>query len=212
MPNAVLSYPGRSLAVSTFTAAAVLAAWFAIVLWLGAGGVLSRPAGTPPLPLLAAVALPLVVFAVLFRWSDAFRRFVLSIDLRLVTALQAWRFAGFGFVALYAYDVLPGIFAFPAGLGDMAIAAAAPWMALHLSRDAGFAASQAFRSWNWLGILDLVVAVSIGGLHSFLAAGSPGEVTTGPMAQLPLVLIPAYFVPIFIMLHITALYRARTRS
>jgi hypothetical protein len=29
------------------------------------------------------------------------------------------------------------------------------------------------------------------------------------MAQLPLVLIPAYFVPIFIMLHFTALFQAR---
>jgi hypothetical protein len=29
------------------------------------------------------------------------------------------------------------------------------------------------------------------------------------MAQLPLVLIPAYFVPIFVTLHLTALFQAR---
>jgi hypothetical protein len=29
------------------------------------------------------------------------------------------------------------------------------------------------------------------------------------MAQLPLVLIPAYFVPLFIMLHLAALFQAR---
>jgi hypothetical protein len=40
-------------------------------------------------------------------------------------------------------------------------------------------------------------------------AGLIGNVTTGPMAQLPLVLIPAYMVPFFIMLHFTALAQAR---
>ena len=29
------------------------------------------------------------------------------------------------------------------------------------------------------------------------------------MAQMPLVLIPAYFVPLFVMLHIVALFQAR---
>jgi hypothetical protein len=32
------------------------------------------------------------------------------------------------------------------------------------------------------------------------------------MARLPLVLIPAYFVPLFVMLHLTALFQARRRS
>ena len=36
-----------------------------------------------------------------------------------------------------------------------------------------------------------------------------GKITTGPMAQLPLVLIPAYFVPIFVMLHLAAFFQAR---
>jgi hypothetical protein len=65
-----------------------------------------------------------------------------------------------------------------------------------------------FVVWNLLGILDLVVAVSLGGLNSALASGVAGEVTTGPMAQL-LVLIPAYLVPLFIMLHLAALFRSR---
>jgi hypothetical protein len=37
-------------------------------------------------------------------------------------------------------------------------------------------------------------------------------VTTGPMAQLPLVLIPAYLVPLFVMLHLAALFQARRQA
>jgi hypothetical protein len=67
--------------------------------------------------------------------------------------------------------------------------------------------------WNLLGILDLVVAVSAGALSSGFIAGLVGKVTTAPMALLlPLVLIPAYFVPLFIMLHLTALFQTRRQA
>jgi hypothetical protein len=65
----------------------------------------------------------------------------MAVDLPLLTAVQAWRFAGFGFLALFVYGVLPGIFAWPAGLGDMMIGLTAPWVALALARRPAFAAS-----------------------------------------------------------------------
>jgi hypothetical protein len=108
--------------------------------------------------------------------------------------------------------VLPGAFAWPAGLGDIAIGVTAPWVARALVRRLGFATSRVFVAWNLLGILDLVVAVSVGGLSSALASGVAGEVTTAPMAQLPLVLIPAYLVPLFVMLHLAALFQARRQA
>ena len=64
-------------------------------------------------------------------------------------------------------------------------------------------------AWNLFGILDLVVAVSTGALSSGFVFGLAGKVTTAPMAQLPLVFIPAYFVPLFIMFHLAALFQAR---
>ena len=65
-----------------------------------------------------------------------------------------------------------------------------------------------FLVWNLLGILDLIVAVTTGVLSSGLAVGVAGEITTAPMALLPLVLIPAYFVPIFVMLHLAAIFQS----
>ena len=139
----------------------------------------------------------------------AFRNFVLTIDLRLVTGIQAWRFAGLGFLALNTHGVLPGLFTWPAGLGDMAIGLTAPWIVLALIRVPGFAASRLFVVWNLPGIMDLAVAVSTGAIASAMATGAAGEITTAPMAQLPLVLIPAFLVPFFIMLHLAALVQAR---
>lgn len=53
------------------------------------------------------------------------------------------------------------------------------------------------------------MAVSTEAILSALATGAAGEITIAPMAHLPLVLIPALFVPFFVMLHLTALYQAR---
>jgi hypothetical protein len=188
--------------------AAALVIWLAIILALGSLGASVSPLGTVPLRIVIAVAAPLIVFLVTYSMSAPFRTFVLSSDIALATALQPWRFAGFTFLALYAQDVLPGVFSWPAGLGDMAIGITAP-LALALVRQPHFATSRFFIVWNLLGILDLVIAVSIGAATTILATGAPGELTVAPMAQMPLVMIPAYFVPLFIMLHLTALFQAR---
>ena len=186
-----------------------LAAWLALVFILGWEGSFVRPPGSPPLPILFAVTVPLLVFAGAFLWSRAFRELVLTVDLRLVTGIQAWRFAGLAFLALYTYGILPGVFAWPAGLGDIAIGLTAPWMMLALLRSPAFAGGPMFKAWNLLGIADLVVAVSTGALVSSLATGAAGEITTAPMARLPLVVIPAFLVPVSTMLHLTALFQAR---
>jgi hypothetical protein len=187
----------------------VLTVWLALIFFLASSNMFVRPPGALPLPILVAVTVPIIAFLATFWMLRAFRDFVLTIDPILLTAIQAWRFVGLGFLALYAHGVLPGIFAWPAGVGDMAIAITAPWLTLALIRRPNFAGSKIFRVWNVLGILDLVVAVSAGALSSALALGSPGEISTAPMASLPLVVIPAYLVPIFIMAHLAALFQAQ---
>jgi hypothetical protein len=183
-----------------------LAVWGAAVLGLGAAGAFVRPPGQPPLPIVVGATLPLAIFAAVYLGSRAFRDFVLSADLRLVAALQAWRWAGLGFLSLWAYGVLPGLFAWAAGLGDMTVGFTAPWIVLALARDRAFAGTRRFALFNWFGILDLTVALSLGGLSSVILRGGA---SMAPMAQLPLVLIPAFMVPLFLILHITALLQAR---
>jgi hypothetical protein len=190
----------------------LLAVWFVVVFALGANGAFLRPLGAPPIPIAIGAAGPVILFLVAYSIWPALRAFVLSLDLTLLSTIQAWRAGGLTFLAMYAYGLLPGVFAWPAGLGDIAIGVTAPWIVLALVRRPGFAASRVFEVWNYLGILDLVVAVSVGGLSAVLASRISAEVTTAPMTRLPLVLIPAYLVPLFLILHLSTLFQVRRQT
>jgi hypothetical protein len=80
---------------------------------------------------------------------------------------------------------------------------------LALRRQPAFAAGRLFRVWNLLGILDLVVAVGLGAMSSVLGIGISAEITTFPMGESPLVLVPTFLVPLFVMLHLASLLQAR---
>lgn len=213
MSNATLFQPGRAqlpgASPMPLRVGAMLAVWLVIVVSLGARGMFTTAPGTPPLPILLGVAVPLLMFVAAWRVSPAFRDYLLAADLRFLVAVQGWRAGGFAFLALWAHGILPGMFAWPAGLGDIAIGLTAPWVLAALLRRPDYAVSRTFAAWNLFGMLDLIVAVGLGGLSAFLATGAAGEITTRPMALMPLILIPAYLVPIFLMLEITALLQAR---
>jgi hypothetical protein len=189
-----------------------LALWFGVVFLLASQGAFVGSANSPPLPIFFGVTIPLALFlAAYFRWKS-FREFILAADLRFVAAIEGWRWGGLGFLSLYANGILPGLFALPAGLGDMAIGITAPWIVISLVRNPLFAGSRRFVIWNILGIADFVVAVSTATLSSGAFPGIIaliGNVTTSPMTRLPLVLIPTFMVPFFTMLHLTALFQAR---
>jgi hypothetical protein len=208
LPRSVESQPS-GLSGIRLSVILVLIAWFTLVVSLGAVGAFVARPGTPPVGIAIGVGAPLLLFFAGLRLSRSFRDFVLSLDLRFIAGIQAWRWAGLGFLDLYAYNVLPGIFALPAGLGDMAIGFTAPWMILGLVRQPDFAGSARFIRWNVLGILDLVVALTIGTVTATLSTGAAGEISTAPMATLPLLLIPAFLVPLFLMLHTAALMQSR---
>jgi len=214
MSHAILSGPGWEISPAhsgpRLLAILVFASWLALVALLGAREVFVAPRGTPPLSLLIAFTLPVAVFLMAYWIWPGFREFVLKADLRFLTGLQAWRFAGFAFLALLTYAILPGYFAWPAGLGDMAIGLSAPWILVALNRNRNFASSKTFLAWNVFGLLDLVVAVTIGAIGPRLLANNQvGAVNTSVMAHLPLVLVPGYLVPMFIIFHLTALFQAR---
>lgn len=182
----------------------LIAAWFAFSLTASAQHLYVTQPPSPPLPILLAFVVPLAAFLIWMGLSRGFRRFVLSLDARVLTLVHAWRLGGFTFLTLYAYGILPGLFALPAGLGDMAIGATAPFIALGFM---GGSHRRTFLRWQALGILDLVVAVSLGGLTSFLAPAGPRPFA---MAVLPLSLIPTFAVPLLLILHIICIVQARS--
>jgi hypothetical protein len=181
----------------------LIAAWFVFPLLASTFHLFQNPPKTPPIAFGMAVLVPFLVFLGWYWTSQSFRAFVLSLDLRVLTMLQSWRIAGFGFLALYTYKVLPGSFALPAGWGDFVIGLTAPLVALSF---VGRQHRVLFVLWQILGMLDLVTAVILGVLSGFLGSGSA---TMDPMTVLPLSLIPTFGVPLFFILHMICIAQAR---
>lgn len=190
---------GRLLAV-------LIGAWFAFALSASKLGLFRTASDAPPIPLGLAVLIPVAVFALWYRVSPGFRDFVLSLDLRALTILQAWRGAGIVFVVMYVYGLLPGFFALPAGWGDIAIGVTAPLVAF---RFLGAERRKTFITWQLLGMLDLMNAIGLGTAARLL---HPEGITTEAMTVLPMSVIPTFLVPLFFIFHIISLAQVRRLS
>ncbi|SRR6266436_9462 len=130
-------------------------------------------------------------------------------NLRTITLLQSGRVIGVVFLTLYALGLLPGIFALPAGLGDVAIGLTAPLVASVLASKARYRLGL-LAVWNILGMLDLLVAVSLGILTSRSTLGLlAGTTSSALVVAFPLSLIPTFLVPAYLILHLIALDRVR---
>lgn len=187
-------------------AAVVLEAWVVVTALLTAAGAYEQdPVAVRPW---IAVALVGVVAAVLVgaRIPAVVRALAGPDTLARLAAPQTLRVVGVFFLVVLALGKVPAVFALPAGLGDMAVGIAAPFIVRRLR-----GGSTRGAVWfNVLGIVDLVVAVSIG----FLAGAGPAQLlavtpSTEAIGQLPLALIPTATVPLALGLHVISLLRLR---
>jgi hypothetical protein len=193
----------------------LLLAWFVFAIAASAAGYY-KPGSVPlpaPAPLGLSVLLPIVAFWVWMAASSTFRAFALSLNPRVLTFVQSWRLAGFVFLVLSAHGLLPYSFAGPAGWGDIFIGATAPWVAMSWAINSQRRSQFVF--WNLLGVVDLVMAVTLGVLFSEGPAGIlvRNGLTTRVMTELPMSLIPTFAVPLLLILHgIVLAQNIRVRS
>lgn len=188
---------------------AFLAAWFLAVLLLAPApaSVLRQDpfTVTPLIPLFAT--LPVVAAALAIWRSSSFRRALDAASVPAMIGVQVYRTVGVAFLVLLALGEVPAHFALPAGWGDIAVGLAAPWVALALARGSHGARTAAV-AWNVIGLLDLVVAVGMGtGLLAALVVPELGSrvPAAAAMGVFPMFLVPAFTVPISVMLHVVAL-------
>jgi hypothetical protein len=181
----------------------LLAVWFIAVFWASAAHLFLNPLAQFGVGVAVAAVVPLIVFSLWFAASEGFRNFALSLAPKILTSVQVWRVMGFTFLLLQARNVLPAIFAWPAGYGDMFIGVTAGFAAWKLAEPAH---RGMFIFWQALGILDLVTAVSLGTTARLL---DPHGASMVAMTVLPLSLIPTFFVPLFMMLHVICIAQAR---
>lgn len=186
----------------------VLAAWFALVVLLGAANVFDNRLGygTPALGI--AVVLPIVLAWYAAARSATARSILSDIPLPALVGANAVRILGVFFVLLHAGGRLPAPFAPAAGWGDIAVGATALPLAWAVAgRSPGW--RWAALAWNALGTIDLCTAI---GLGIASAEGSPvrlffAEPSSALMADLPWLLIPAYLVPLLMITHLALFYR-----
>jgi hypothetical protein len=183
--------------------------WLLAIVVAGAAEVFESSAGRPPLALLTAIVVPPALFFLAYRASAEFRRFVLGLDLRLLTAVQIWRVLGGTFLFLYAFNLRPALFAFPAGLGDVAVGVGAVFV-LHAMLNGHPNWRRRVLLLNLGGLLDFAGAITTGVLTSNSSLGVFAPTTPMPsMGMMPLSLIPSFMVPLWIIIHCASLLQLR---
>ena len=201
---AAAAWPTQDRSRAVVVSAAILIGWLAVSIALAASGFYHVTSSAIP-TLQYGLVLPILIGVFLIFRSETVRRILDAVPQPWLVGVQLYRALGAVFLILYAAGRLPSLFAWPAGIGDIAIGLSAPLVGLAYAQ-APREAVGLVRAWNVLGILDLVVAVTTG----FLTAPSlisPIEVhpTSELMTMLPMVLIPVYLVPLSIVLHIASL-------
>ena len=187
-------------------AAVLIGLWFVTALTMSALHVFARNPDRPPLALLVAVLAPITIFTVWYLRSKPFQQYILSLNPRALTLVHTWRLAGIVFLVLSTYKILPEILALPAGWGDIAIGATALPVAMLLARPEH---KTSFIVWQLLGVADLVLAITLGAAARFIDPQGVAEISTAPMALLPLSLIPTFAVPLLLILHGISIAQAR---
>jgi hypothetical protein len=161
---------GRAAPLRDRTVLAGLAgAWVGLVVALTAGGYVAN------LPVFAALFVVSLVAAP-FVWRD--------VAPQTMVALNVLRVLGVSFLLLAYAGQISGPFPYFAGIGDIITGLLALPTALRLSTK-GLADPRVL-AWNVFGLLDLVVAVTLG------VSTRPPAISTLPWSLIPLVLVPVF--------------------
>ena len=202
------AWPQADRAKAFWSVAALLAGWFIVALTTSLAGSYQGIGGKIP-TIQFGIVIPILAGMLLFWTWPLLRRTLAAVPKVWIVRLQFYRALGVIFVILYAAGRLPGLFAWPAGVGDTLVGLLAPFAASTYLRSPQDGAGR-LRLWNLLGITDLVVAVTTG----FLTSPSPLQMAAFDhpntlISMYPLVLIPVYMVPLSILLHLASLYQLR---
>ena len=169
--------------------------------------------GASSLPLLpAAILLPVIVGAPVLMLSKRVGQLLDAMPTTWLIALQVYRVFGSQWLAYWLRGALPGLWALPAGTGDVLTGLFAVPVAIALAAGTAEGRKGAI-FWNIFGLADFAVAIALG------MAMSPGPfqliVPDGPSMAVdtfPNVLTPAFVVPSSILLHVLSLRQLRRRS
>jgi len=185
--------------------------WLAFVWGAAINGVFRG--GVVPVPLTPlAIFLPVIIGVPILLRSRRIGQVLDAMPASWLVALQVYRVLGSAFLIGWALGAVPGIFALPAGIGDVITGLLALPAAIAVAAGT-IEGRKAAIAWNIFGLLDFTVAVGIG------LATSPGPlqlivpaVTNAQLGTYPTVMIPAFAVPTSILLHAVSLRQLYRRA
>lgn len=158
---------------------------------------------------LVSLALGLLAGLLPLAVSPTFRQVVRAIPETWIVGLHAIRLEGFLFLALLDMGRLPPQFALSAGYGDMLTGLLALGLVYLLGKRKSYARGLVI-GWNALGLLDFVSAIVTGGIFivPFAIQLAGAGISLGYLNFV--LIIPAFGVPMYAVLHIYSLYQMLT--
>ena len=182
-----------------------LVGWLAMAIALGVQGFFQATSATQIPPIAYGLLPPLLVGALGLAAAPTFRKIVDITPPHWIIGVHVLRLVGVVFLILYAQQRLPAVFALPAGVGDALVGSTAPIVAYLWFVRHQWARPLAI-VWNVLGLIDLFLAVTLGVLSApgplqLLAHDTPNTLITA----FPLVVIPTFLVPLWVLLHVYSL-------
>ncbi|MBW8841634.1 MAG: hypothetical protein JF608_07480 [Sphingomonadales bacterium] len=185
--------------------------WTAVAWTAGINGVFR--AGASPLPLLPlAILVPVILALPPLLLSKRVGQLLDAMPASWLVALQSYRVFGSQWLAYWLLGLMPGLWALPAGTGDVLTGLFAVSAAAALATGTAEGRKAAIL-WNIFGIADLAVAIALGAIVApgpFRLIGS--NVLSIGIDSYPNVLTPAFVVPGSILLHALSLRQLRRRG
>jgi len=188
-----------------FAVAVPLLLWLALV-WQSALAGVFQP-GWSRVPLIpAAIFLPLLLALMLLMRSSHIAAVMDVAPPSWLVGIQVFRIFGGVFLVRWMLGELPGTFALPAGIGDVLVGVLALPVAYLLHTGAKGSRQTAF-AFNILGITDFAIAITTGILTALRIL--PVEQSNIASTTFPLVMIPAFSVPFYLIVHSLSLWQLR---
>ena len=179
----------------------VLLAWLALANILGSANFFFANSFLVPL---VAFGIP-YIFAKTISGSQIYSKIADALPNHFIIGIQLFRLLGIIFLWMYAAGSLPAAFALPAGYGDILIGLTAPIVAYLYFKKISQAKKLA-TLWNYVGILDLVIAMIMGPITApTLVQLLSFDAPNAAIISYPLVTVPTFAVPFSFVLHLVSL-------
>lgn len=201
--NSMVEQGDESINKHHLIAVSVIAGWFILIVSLGMSGAYSINASEAPTTLIMSFISVYSIFALSYIKFPMVKKYILNLDMRFLIMLNSWRMIGMGFIMLSMFSHLPYLFAYVAGLGDALTAVGAVFLAFKLMKRKQGVDRKTILRWNTFGLVDFVLAVSIGLLTRTDAwLMQSNGVNSDMMVLFPMVIIPGFLVQLLSLTHI----------